>query len=179
MNNKRLTLYVDFDGTLAEWDKSKSLEDVFRPGYSLGLMAHANLVNALEHLYACGVDVHILSCVVHEQAAYDKLRYIKAYCPFIDDKNCHFIPYGQKAKKDYIANSNGFLLDDYTKNLREWYKNRAIKFYNGINGTNGTWKGYSVKHDMSPNIMAKQLLAIMEIESDTSDFIEKSLYRGL
>ena len=42
------------------------------------------------------------------------------------------------------------LVDDYTKNLKEWPVfgdakfGRAVKLLNGINGNNGTWTGIFV-----------------------------------
>ena len=51
------------------------------------------------------------------------------------------------------------LLDDYSRNLHEWKAegNIGCKFYNGINGTHGTWNGYSVSSWMT----AEQITAVI------------------
>ena len=58
------------------------------------------------------------------------------------------------------------LVDDYTKNLKEWPVfgdakfGRAVKLLNGINGNNGTWTGISVSRFFSPDSIAKAILNV-------------------
>ena len=57
------------------------------------------------------------------------------------------------------------LVDDYTKNLKEWPVfgdakfGRAVKLLNGINGTNGTWTGISVSRFFTPKSIADVILS--------------------
>lgn len=56
------------------------------------------------------------------------------------------------------------LVDDFTKNLNEW-QGVAVKLYNGINGTHGTWQGFSIHNKMTPDKMVSQLDGISMMES--------------
>ena len=55
------------------------------------------------------------------------------------------------------------LLDDFTPELKDW-NGKAIKLYNGINGTKGTWHGYSVRADMDPVTLAASLEALIKVD---------------
>ena len=65
------------------------------------------------------------------------------------------MPYGVP-KLDYIIlreDTTNILIDDFSKNLHEWEKgknNIGIKYYNGINGNHGTWKGNSINPELNP-----------------------------
>lgn len=47
----------------------------------------------------------------------------------------------------------------FRENLREWH-GVAIKLMNGINGTKGTWCGYSVNGRAKPDVIRNTLLGI-------------------
>jgi hypothetical protein len=72
-----------------------------------------------------------------------------------------FVDYGKDKAKDLPKSKKifHFLIDDLSDNLRAFEKYGdhfiAIKFYNGINGTKGTWVGRrSVSHEMSAEEIA-------------------------
>ena len=64
-------------------------------------------------------------------------------------------------KKDYITelHDSDILIDDFSKNLREWH-GVAIKLMNGINGTKGTWCGYSVNGKATPDVIRNTIIGI-------------------
>ena len=83
---------------------------------------------------------------INEEAKRGKLNWIKKVG--LDSIPVTFIPYGAD-KSEYLPRerwTRNILLDDYTQNLREWQRsgNIGVKYLNGINGTNGTWKGMVV-----------------------------------
>lgn len=93
----------------------------------------------------------------------EKKEWLAKYLPEIPEENQIFVPYGE-SKSDYILDksSEDVLLDDFTKNLNEWHR-KAVKIYNGINGTKGTWKGYSIHSNMVPDKLLLQFDAIVMI----------------
>ena len=58
---------------------------------------------------------------------------------------------------------NDFLLDDYTKNLKEWEAQggTGIKLLTDINHTRETWTGNSVRFDASGEDILEDLLKII------------------
>lgn len=146
-------LFFDMDGTLAKWNTVSCEDELYEKGYYRNLEPMKNVVEAVNILYEQGEDeIYILSSVLSdsEYALQEKKEWIKEHMPFMDLENCLFVPYGQ-SKAEYIIensdrrritlNSDYVLVDDYTKNLKDWNKHNgvAIKLMNGINNTKGTW----------------------------------------
>ena len=173
MLNKNKKLLIDMDGTLAVWQKDKTLEEVSTKGYFSSLPAMQNVVDAVKHIIhnEKNIDVYILSSVLLDgHSVDDKKIWLKKYLPDILT-NALFVPYGHsKAKyiKDFFSLNEGiepnyFLLDDLTLNLNDWeaFGGTGIKIYNGINGTKGTWTGFSIHSSMCPNKLKAQLIGII------------------
>lgn len=138
------------DGTLAKWDITASTEDTKKNGFFLSRKPQSNLIAAVKKLMKDkDINCCILSAVYGNAAADEKRRWLEKYLPGIPSV---FVPYGQN-KADYIPSEQpAVLLDDYSVNLHNWISvpgNVGIKFRNGINGTNGTWKGKAINHTMS------------------------------
>ena len=137
------------DGVLAKWE-NVSLEETFLPGYFLSRQPEPSVIEAVKNMYEMGIDISILSCAYDNGiAGPEKAKWLElnglGMIPRI------FVPYG-KDKSDFIEEADvNVLLDDYSRNLPEWKAkgNLGFKFYNGINGTHGTWSGYSVNYRMS------------------------------
>lgn len=154
-------LYVDMDGTLTEW-KNASIEEVTSPGWFRQASPADSVVSAIRRLISADndVEVFILSAVFSDDhSIQEKTEWLSFFLPEIDEQHILFVPYGEK-KTDYVQEKNTFLLDDFSKNLYEW-NGTGIKVYNGVNGTKGTWHGYSVHSSMSSEIMYTQLLGII------------------
>lgn len=177
-------LFVDMDGTLAEWRNIKIViereedathEEVLRrldnvlysPRYYFHLRPQLNVVNAVRKIINDGeIEVFVLSCV--KKDAYgqsplaDKNAWLDKYLPEIDASHRIFVPDGEN-KTLYIPGgiqpSDG-LLDDYSKNLREWSAAKAnaaslaIKLCNPVNSSKGTWMGSRVSYQLSPETIA-------------------------
>ena len=47
MNGKKTRLFVDMDGTLAEWQEGTPLEEVCAPGYFAQLPPNENMAKAI------------------------------------------------------------------------------------------------------------------------------------
>ena len=78
-----------------------------------------------------------------------------------------FVPYGRN-KKEFVTKEIGgsaFLVDDFTKNLKEFEDGEdgfyGIKFLNGINGKKGTWDGYVISNRSTTEKMTKTVMGIV------------------
>lgn len=156
-------LFVDMDGTLAEFRPTKNLEELYEPGYFIQLRPIANVVDMINRLAAGkDIEVFILSAYLEDSktALVEKNMWIDEYVGEIGEGHRLFLPCGMPkilAVPNYTPDKD-YLLDDYTKNLLEWpMEDKAIKLLNGINGKGGNWKGFRISCDQSSEIMEKLL----------------------
>ncbi len=156
---------VDMDGTLAEWknmtipaqiptDKINKIvrDTLYTEGYYFNLKPYKNMVKAIKEL-SKECEVFITSCVLPENDNYpnshpedDKNKWLDKYLPEIDSAHRIFVPDGEPKRKyiPFEPHSKVILLDDYTKNLKDWTFDgnaKGIKVLNGINDTHGSWMG--------------------------------------
>lgn len=165
------TLYVDMDGTLAEWKAAKKVEDLLKEGYFLNLAPNQNVVDAIRRLISMGADVKILSHFLSESryAAAEKRAWVQKHLPEIPAANiwlaaCH-LPKTQCILVHGKTMNGAVLLDDYTKNLTEWAAagGTATKLLNGVNGTHGTWTGDVVRKDDAPDDIVAHLQQLLKL----------------
>ena len=161
-------LFLDMDGTLAEWRAAAQFEDLYQKDYFFSLAPHQEVVDAVKLLQEQmpELELFVLSAVLpdSEYAIPEKNAWLDKYCPFIAQKNRVFVHNG-KSKRDSVPNGAGaldFLLDDYTKNLNEWGPSPAIKLLNGVNGTKGTWKGAAASRFSAADELANAIRSIIE-----------------
>lgn len=173
MEKKRL--YIDMDGTLAEFRQVDTLEKLYEPGYFFNLKPQMNVVLAVKEIIRKepDIEVFIMSSVLSDSkyALEEKNKWIDFYLPEIDQAHRIFPPCGED-KKNYIPEEKGhnFLLDDYTKNLTLWEPPYVgIKLLNNINNRHGTWKGEKVSYDMHPPLLAEQLVQIINTDQRKKD----------
>ena len=161
-------IFVDMDGTLNYFDKSSSLEEIASEGYFSDRDPILNVVSAIRFLTSKDPNqVCILSSVFQdEHSIREKREWLARYLPEIS--KAIFVPYG-RSKAEFVEGILGrnithrdFLLDDFSKNLHEW-TGTGIKLYNDINGTKGTWTGYSVHYNCSPEVIINTLTGIMSV----------------
>ncbi len=132
-------LFVDMDGTLAEFKVVDTLERLYEPHYFERLKPNESVVAAVKDIVNnhSEIDVYILSAVLSDS----------------------------KYKKDFIPDgirSDDFLLDDYSLNLNSWEPPaRGIKLLNGINGNNGTWGKDCVSYLNSSEILSDKICSII------------------
>lgn len=177
-------LFVDMDGTLAEFKPVDTLETLYEEGYFRSLKPQENVVEAVRSLHKekNGIEVYILSSVLSDSpyALKEKNAWLDQYLPELDTEHRIFPACGQD-KKDYIPGTPGktdFLLDDYTKNLQLWDPPCVgIKLLNGINNTHGTWKGKKVDRNQRPDILAEQIQMQME-KAESRKIVKQAYQRG-
>lgn len=147
-----MNIYIDIDGVLAYFDKSKSLEEITRPGYFKNVKPRFGMIKAVKQLCKIakseGFTVNILSACINHTAAGEKYQWLEEHMDFLHTDNIYIVPYGMS--KAEALEKNGIdigecdvLVDDFTQNLNEW-PGIGIKFINTINNTNKSWKGCMV-----------------------------------
>lgn len=155
-------IFIDMDGTLAVWQREKSMEEVCSPGYFLDLRPIDNMIFAAKKLLRDETkEIYVLSHVLSSRAEDEKNKWLDTYLPEIDRKHRIFVPCEQK-KEDNLPGGKrckDVLLDDYTKNLKEW-NGIGIKVLNGINGTKGTWGGRVVSTNTEPDLLSRSIIAL-------------------
>ena len=166
--SEKKRLFVDMDGTLAEFKVVDTLERLYEPHYFERLKPNESVVAAVKDIVNNHpeIEVHILSAVLSDSkyALYEKKNWIKEYLPEIPEGRCIFPPCGSD-KKDFIPDgirSDDFLLDDYSLNLNSWEPPaRGIKLLNGINGNNGTWDKDCVSCLNSSEMLSQKICSII------------------
>lgn len=148
-------VFFDMDGTLTEWRKVRSEEELYRKGYFRSLRPSRNVIESARTLQNSGVDVYVLSCVLTDSpyALKEKKEWLLEHIPFIPRTHWIFVPCGEKKTRVVRQimeleqlTENEVLVDDFSENLRDWSGEHGlgIKLMNGINGTKGTWQGLRV-----------------------------------
>lgn len=166
---KQKRLFVDMDGTLAEFKQIDTLEQLYEKGYFENLRPQIEVVNAVRTIIRehPDIEVNILSAVLSDSsyALQEKNNWLDRYLPEIDAAHRLFPPCGSD-KKDVIKGGitpDDFLLDDYTVNLNAWEPPaRGIKLLNGINHTRGTWQNAMVKGDRMSDALAEDIVKIIQ-----------------
>ena len=151
-------IFFDMDGVLAEW-KSVPPEKLNRRFFFLTRRPDFKMIRLLKNLTEKGEDVRILSAVLNRYAEKEKRIWLRIFG--INPNRATFVPYGEEKAK-YVPIGKNILIDDYSKNLHQWEDagNVAVKYYNGVNGTNGTWKGKGISRNMSVSQMETLIRAI-------------------
>ena len=163
-------LFVDMDGTLAEFKPVDTLETLYEKDYFLNLKPNENVLGAIKQLIAQNdIDVYILSAYLSDShyALYEKNAWLDKYLPELPQEKRLFVPCG--TDKSVVVpgriKHDDYLLDDYTKNLSEWEPPaRGIKLINGINRTNGTWQGDKIQFTHSPEEISNMISSVMKGE---------------
>lgn len=163
---KRQRIFFDLDGVLAVWQYAP-LEEVAKEGYFSALPEQENVVKAFRLMENCpDVRLYILSSVFMDgHSEKDKRSWVSSHLSLPDERQI-YCPYGQEKamalEKAGGVSQSDVLVDDFSRNLRNW-PGISVKLYNGINGTKGTWDGYSIHASMKPEVLAKQLYAVAKV----------------
>lgn len=160
-------LFLDMDGTVAEFRPLATLEDLLEKGYFLNLKPMENVLSAARQLIKEGdIPVYTLSAALQDNphAIAEKREWLKQHLPELPEGRQLFCACGQ-SKREFIRERLGageydYLLDDYTKNLMDWGKG-GIKLLNGINHTKGTWQGSRIRADREGSAIAENIRAII------------------
>lgn len=173
-NRKRL--FVDMDGTLAEFKQIDTLEQLYEKGYFENLQPQMAVVNAVKTIIReCpDIEVNILSAVLSDSAyaLQEKNNWLDRYLPELDAAHRLFPPCGTD-KKEVIKGGitpDDFLLDDYTLNLNAWEPPACgIKLLNGMNHTRGTWQKAMVEGQQSSDSLAEDIVNIIRQTDKTKE----------
>lgn len=187
-------LFIDMDGTIAEWrnikieidseekllniseelDKVLYLERYFRT-----LKPYENVLEGLKIFQQnYSAEIYILSCVKKDKGnstpLKDKNEWIEEYFPEINEEHRIFVPDGENKVK-YIPNGikdNDYLLDDYSKNLHDWEKagGTGIKLLNNVNENKGTWNGNKISYNAISKAIEMGLYGIIYEEKEIRHF---------
>lgn len=160
-------LFIDMDGTLAEFHPVDTMETLYEQGYFAQLAPHENVVNGIKTFMRENPDaeVFILSSVLTDSpyAQAEKNAWLDRYLPEIGMDNRIFASCGS-AKNEFVpggVRENDVLLDDYSKNLHEW-SGKTLKLMNGINGTKGSFQGEKISAEMPASEFAGKLASFCE-----------------
>ena len=118
-------IFLDLDGTLARFNVPNALKRYEKEkGFFFNLLAYKG-IEKINELAKAG-NIYIISASPNIYADMDKKSWIQKYLYNIPKENILLCRNGMN-KAVYIQsildikiNKNCFLLDDYTKNLREW-----------------------------------------------------------
>lgn len=164
----RQRLFVDMDGTLAEFKTVDTLETLYEKDYFINLKANENVLGAIKQLIADNdIDVYILSAYLTDSryALEEKNAWLDKYLPELPQEKRLFVPCGtdKSVAVPGLIRPDDYLLDDYTKNLSEWEPPaRGIKLINGINHTNGTWQGDKIQFTHAPEELSSMISDVMK-----------------
>lgn len=142
------SINFDFDGTLYVWDPTKRIDDVGKPEYPAKKQAHMwSMLYAAQRLNNDFPGmIRVASAVLNDGCMRAKIGRISADIGSDVAKRSIFTVFGEdKVEKMNVKGHNRV----------------GIKVYNGINGTKGTWNGYSVHASADPEVCYKQLKAII------------------
>lgn len=149
MKNK-LRVFIDMDGTIAEWQYGTAFESLYEPKYFRNLPPYQNMLWALRDFmmrHENDMEFFVLTAYFHDHptARMEKKQWLDYWLPEIDDLHRVFVPCGEK-KKDCVPDGirdTDILLDDHTPNLLHW-SGWGVKVLNGGNGKSGRWNGPKV-----------------------------------
>ncbi len=147
-------IFLDLDGTLAKFNVENALERFDKEkDFFTNLLAFEGIEQVNE--LAKNNNLFIISASPNEQADRDKMKWIKKYLPNICLNNITICRIGENKAKiiqdkyNFEINNECYLLDDYTKNLKEWesFGGKGIKRLSDVSdNSRKLWKGFELHH---------------------------------
>lgn len=160
-------LFVDLDGTLYQFVPTP-FEDLLKGHYFANLDPQQNVIDAVRKICQTRSDIEVctLGSYISDtpDPLWDKNERLNTDLPEIEWERRVFLPLSYtKAYAFDKLTKNDYLLDDYTKNLKEWEAQggTGIKLLTDINHTRETWDGSTVRFDVSGDELMKDILSII------------------
>lgn len=156
-NEEGIVLCVDLDGTIANFDNSATPEQLLESEFFYTREPQMKLINNINYLRKKRVvEVFVLSAYLtdNEYPLRDKNRWCDTWFN-VDKEHRIFVPNAQN-KATYFEKATGrkidkrfIMLEDYTPALKNFQAagGSTIKFMNGVNGNNGTYRGVKLCRD--------------------------------
>lgn len=180
-------LFVDVIGTLAKLEVIDTIEKLYEKDYFSELLPYENVIKAIKIIIQNHneIEVYTLSSALDNQYAIQELNgWIEKNIPEIDEKHRLYFS-TRESKFDFMQAclENDWLLDDYIGNLLAWDEfTRTIKMLNGINHTNKKWNGNVICYNSNPNVLAKEIVTIINgkpIKNKLNPEILMALHKAL
>jgi len=141
-SNAPVTILFDADNTLYRFSTygmiAEAKRDMYTKGYFKNLHIFEEAPAVIENLQKLGVRCGIASSLIDSPfCEYEKRLSYAYYFPMIEVMDIHIIPLGAKKSdiiKEFIDIRDVILVDDYYKNLNDWYEAGGIgikKSYTG------------------------------------------------
>lgn len=157
MTIRKKRLFIDMDGTLAEWRSEAGSENLYERYYFASLYPYPTILYAVRDIWFAvkagklDAELFILSAYLPDSqwAKVEKQEWLDRYLhKMFDEAHTLLVPC-DRSKLDYVPDdvgTNDFLLDDYTHNLHEWGKAGGVpvKVFNGCNGKQPPFWRYSL-----------------------------------
>lgn len=128
-NEKKLNVYVDMDGVIADFNNEPNAIERFKiePNFFRTLKP-INKFGFEQLLNRKDINLFVLTASPNKQADKDKRAWLKYYYPKLKKSHIIMCRLGQN-KADFMKTKTGILLDDYGKNCSKWRErgNVAIK----------------------------------------------------
>lgn len=147
-------IFLDLDGTLARFNVKNALARFkTEKGFFEKLKAYTN-IEEINEMTKCG-NVYIISASPNDNADSDKMKWVEKYLPNLSKANVVFCRLGEnkaeiiKNKLGITIDRNCILLDDYTKNLREWENVGGVgikRLTSVADNSRGLWKGLAIRN---------------------------------
>ena len=158
-------LFVDIDGTLAEFRYAANEADLYREGYFRTLKPQKNILNAVKRIASeTSAEVIVLSSVLKNSkfAEKEKIEWLSEYFPE-GLKRKTFLPCGE-SKADAVSNFSpgDILLDDYGVNCRDW-KAKGGRYVKVSRDREDMEREKCIhKHVISPDMTEKEIAAYLK-----------------
>ena len=146
-------IFLDLDGTVARFNVKNALQRFeTEKGFFKNLKAYKG-IEAIDEMAKAG-NVYIISASPNSNADFDKLAWCSKYLPNVPFENICFCRIGtnkvEEVEKvlEIKVDKDCILLDDYTKNLRDWEQagGTGIKRLTSVaDNSRGLWKGLAIR----------------------------------
>lgn len=163
------TLFIDFNGTLAEFRCDDGPDKYAAKGYTATLLPQENVVEAVRYIIKNKLMNVVFTGAVlpYEYCIEERYQWMKKYLPEVTE--FIFSDYGKSklsAMINYGIRKGDVLLDDYNVNLQEGIDHAVIpvKLVNQVNDMHHSWCGARVSAFTDPEILAMQIVGISEMQ---------------